>query len=86
LTRALCNEWAARGINVNAIAPGYFETLPTEGIRNDADRFKTVNDRLPAARWGKPADLGGMVVYLASDASDYCHGGLYPVDGGWLAR
>lgn len=86
LTKALCNEWACEGINVNAIAPGYFETLPTQGIRDDPERFRSVCERIPAKRWGQPADLAGLVVYLASAASDYCHGGIYPVDGGWLAR
>jgi 2-deoxy-D-gluconate 3-dehydrogenase len=86
ITRTMANEWAAKGINVNAIAPGYIATRATEAIRNDPARNQAILNRIPAGRWGEPADLGGMVVFLASAASDYCHGGIYPVDGGWLAR
>lgn len=86
LTRLLANEWAAKGINVNAIVPGYFATNNTEALRNDADRNREILSRIPAARWGDPADLAGTVIFLASSASDYVHGALLPVDGGWLAR
>ncbi|GMU23278.1 MAG: 2-deoxy-D-gluconate 3-dehydrogenase [Phycisphaerae bacterium] len=86
VTRTMANEWAAKGINVNAIAPGYMATRATEAIRKDPARNQAILDRIPAGRWGEPSDLGGMVVFLASAASDYCHGGIYPVDGGWLAR
>lgn len=86
ITKTMANEWAGKGINVNAIAPGYFATAATAAIRNDEARNKTIVDRIPAGRWGLPSDLGGMAVFLASAASDYCHGTVYPVDGGWLAR
>ena len=86
ITRLLANEWAGRGINVNAIAPGYFETSNTEALRADADRSRQILERIPAGRWGRPGDLGGAVVFLASAASDYVHGVVLPVDGGWLAR
>jgi 2-dehydro-3-deoxy-D-gluconate 5-dehydrogenase len=86
ITRLLANEWAARGINVNAIAPGYFETNNTTALRNDEHRNRDILGRIPAGRWGKPSDLGGAAVFLASAASDYVHGTIIPVDGGWLAR
>ena len=86
LTRLLANEWAGRGINVNAIVPGYFATNNTEALRNDAARSAEILSRIPAGRWGEPSDLAGAVVFLASRASDYVHGALLPVDGGWLAR
>ena len=86
LTRALANEWAAHGINVNAIAPGYIATDLTQAIQDDPARNPTILARIPAGRWGSPADLGGLAVFLASDAAAYCHGGIYPVDGGWLGR
>ena len=86
LTRALANEWAPLGINVNAIAPGYFETNNTAPLRSDAVRAPAILARIPAGRWGKPADLAGAAVFLASRASDYVHGAVLPVDGGWLAR
>jgi 2-deoxy-D-gluconate 3-dehydrogenase len=86
LTRALANEWAARGINVNAIAPGYFETNNTEALRQDPTRSRDILARIPAGRWGAPSDLGGAAVFLASRAADYVHGVVLPVDGGWLAR
>jgi 2-deoxy-D-gluconate 3-dehydrogenase len=86
LTRALANEWAAHGVNVNAIAPGYFATDNTQALRNDPDRQRAILDRIPAGRWGAPADLGGAAVFLASRASDYVHGTVLAVDGGWLGR
>jgi 2-dehydro-3-deoxy-D-gluconate 5-dehydrogenase len=86
LTRLLANEWATQGINVNAIAPGYFETNNTTALRADAERNADILKRIPAGRWGKPGDLGGAAVFLASAASDYVHGAILPVDGGWLAR
>ena len=86
ITRLLANEWAARGINVNAIAPGYFATNNTEALRADEERNAAILARIPAARWGAPADLGGAAVFLASSAADYVHGAVLPVDGGWLAR
>ncbi len=86
ITKTMANEWASKGINVNAIAPGYIATANTALLRNDPARNKSILERIPAARWGEPSDLGGMVVFLASPASDYCHGATYPVDGGWLGR
>lgn len=86
LTRLLANEWAGKGINVNAIVPGYFATHNTEALRNDPVRNEQILERIPAGRWGDPKDLGGAAVFLASRASDYVHGALLPVDGGWLAR
>lgn len=86
LTRLLACEWAAKGINVNAIAPGYFVTNNTEALRNDPKRSSEILGRIPAGRWGDPADLGGAAVFLASSAADYIHGIVLPVDGGWLAR
>ena len=86
LTKILANEWAAKGINVNAIAPGYFDTNNTEALRNDADRNASILARIPAGRWGQPGDLGGAAVFLASSAADYVQGITLPVDGGWLAR
>ena len=86
LTKLLANEWAAKGINVNAIAPGYIVTNNTEALRNDPDRSADILKRIPAGRWGSPADIGGTAVYLAGDAANYVHGAIFPVDGGWLAR
>ncbi|MEM5366934.1 2-dehydro-3-deoxy-D-gluconate 5-dehydrogenase KduD [Paraburkholderia azotifigens] len=86
LTRLLANEWAARGINVNAIAPGYMATSNTAALREDEQRNGEILARIPAARWGTPDDLAGPVVFLASSASDYVHGHTLAVDGGWLAR
>jgi 2-dehydro-3-deoxy-D-gluconate 5-dehydrogenase len=86
LTRLLACEWASRGINVNAIAPGYFVTNNTEALREDADRNAQILARIPAGKWGDPSDLGGAAVFLASRAADYIHGVILPVDGGWLAR
>lgn len=86
LTKALANEWAARGVNVNAIAPGYIETENTEALRADPGRSRQILERIPAERWGDPADLAGAAIFLASGASDYVHGHVLVVDGGWLAR
>lgn len=86
LTRLLANEWAAHGINVNAIAPGYMATANTAALRDDAQRNEEIVSRIPAARWGVPDDLAGPVVFLASAASNYVHGHTLAVDGGWLAR
>ena len=86
LTKLLANEWAAKGINVNAIAPGYFATNNTEALRADEGRSRDILARIPAGRWGRPEDLGGAAVFLASSAADYMHGAIVPVDGGWLAR
>jgi 2-dehydro-3-deoxy-D-gluconate 5-dehydrogenase len=86
LTKLLANEWASKAINVNAIAPGYFETNNTEALRADEMRSREILGRIPAGRWGRPSDLGGAAVFLASRASDYVHGVVLPVDGGWLAR
>jgi 2-dehydro-3-deoxy-D-gluconate 5-dehydrogenase len=87
LTKALANEWAGRGVNVNAIAPGYIKTdLNAHIWRDDPDRGAQVVARIPAGRWGEPDDLAGTVVFLASRASDYLHGAILPVDGGFLAR
>jgi 2-deoxy-D-gluconate 3-dehydrogenase len=86
LTRALANEWAPQGVNVNAIAPGYFETNNTAPLRADAGRSQEILKRIPAGRWGSPRDLAGAAIFLASSASDYVHGAVLPVDGGWLAR
>lgn len=86
LTKLLANEWAAKGINVNAIAPGYFATNNTEALRADENRNRDILARISAGRWGTPADLGGAAVFLASAAADYVHGITLPVDGGWLAR
>ena len=86
LTKALANEWAGRGVNVNAIAPGYIATDNTRALREDPDRSQAILDRIPAGRWGQPEDLAGAVVFLASSAADYVHGAVLPVDGGWLGR
>ncbi len=86
LTRLLANEWAGRGVNVNAIAPGYFATDNTTALRKDETRNRDILARIPAGRWGEPSDLGGAAVFLASDASNYVHGTILAVDGGWLAR
>lgn len=86
VTKTMANEWAQHNINVNAIAPGYIATKATAAIQKDPVRNKSILDRIPAGRWGRPGDLAGMAIFLASPASDYCHGGIYPVDGGWLAR
>jgi 2-deoxy-D-gluconate 3-dehydrogenase len=86
ITRLLACEWAHRGINVNAIAPGYMATDNTQALRQDETRSKEILGRIPAGRWGEPSDLGGAAVFLAGRASDYVHGTILPVDGGWLAR
>jgi 2-deoxy-D-gluconate 3-dehydrogenase len=86
LTKALANEWAGRGVNVNAIAPGYMRTDNTQALRDDTARYEAITARIPAGRWGEPDDLAGAVVFLASPASDYVHGYVLAVDGGWLAR
>ncbi|WP_246632359.1 SDR family oxidoreductase [Pseudonocardia nigra] len=86
LTRALANEWAGRGVNVNAIAPGYVATATTDALRNDPARSREILARIPAGRWAEPADIAGSAVFLASPAADYVHGHVLVVDGGWLAR
>jgi 2-deoxy-D-gluconate 3-dehydrogenase len=86
LTRALANEWAAHGVNVNAIAPGYIATDNTAALRADAARSSSILDRIPAGRWGTPGDIAGVTVFLCSAASDYVSGAVIPVDGGWLGR
>ena len=86
LTRLLANEWAAKGVNVNAIAPGYMSTDNTIQLREDAKRNAEILSRIPAGRWGEASDVGGAAVFLASRASNYVHGAILPVDGGWLAR
>ena len=86
LTRLLANEWAAKGLNVNAIAPGYIATSNTAALQADEDRNRQILERIPAGRWGAPGDLGGAAVFLASSASDYVNGHILAVDGGWLAR
>ncbi len=86
LTKLLANEWAAKGINVNAIAPGYIATNNTAALQADEARNRQILERIPAGRWGKPSDLGGAALFLASSASDYVHGHILTVDGGWMAR
>jgi 2-deoxy-D-gluconate 3-dehydrogenase len=86
LTKALCNEWAGRGVNVNAIAPGYMETDMNAALLDDAVRLEQLSVRIPAGRWGTPADIGDVAVFLASPAAAYVHGQVLCVDGGWMAR
>jgi 2-deoxy-D-gluconate 3-dehydrogenase len=86
LTRALANEWAPHGVNVNAIVPGYISTDNTQALRDDPGRNTAILGRIPAGRWGVPGDLAGAAVFLASPAADYVHGAAIPVDGGWLGR
>ncbi len=86
LTKALANEWASKGVNVNAIAPGYMATDNTAALQQDPARNRQILERIPAGRWGQPEDLAGAAVFLASAASDYVHGHLLVVDGGWLGR
>ncbi|NKF24105.1 2-dehydro-3-deoxy-D-gluconate 5-dehydrogenase KduD [Solimonas marina] len=86
MTRTLANEWAAKGIAVNAIAPGYLATNNTDALRADETRSREILGRIPAGRWGVPSDIGGAAVFLASPASDYVHGTTIAVDGGWLGR
>ena len=85
LTKAFANDWASKGVNVNAIAPSFFATELTEPIKKDPERSKSITARTPAARWGLPEDIAGATVFLASPASDFIHGVVLPVDGGWLA-
>ncbi len=86
LTMALANEWAGKGVNVNAIAPGYIATDNTEALRNDKARYQAILERIPAGRWGTPEDFAGPAVFLASAASDYMNGAILTVDGGWMGR
>jgi 2-deoxy-D-gluconate 3-dehydrogenase len=86
LTKALANEWAGKGVNVNAIAPGYIATDNTTALREDTDRSRSIMERIPAGRWGEPSDFKGPIVFLASDASSYMHGHVLTVDGGWMGR
>ena len=86
LTKALANEWAGTGVNVNAIAPGYIATDNTEALRNDEARYTSILERIPQGRWGTPEDFGGPAVFLASSASDYVNGEILVVDGGWMGR
>jgi 2-deoxy-D-gluconate 3-dehydrogenase len=86
ITKALANEWASSNVNVNAIAPGYIATDNTQALRDDPERSRAIIDRIPAARWGSPADIAWTAVFLSSRASDYVNGAVIPVDGGWLGR
>jgi 2-dehydro-3-deoxy-D-gluconate 5-dehydrogenase len=86
IAKALANEWASQGVNVNALAPGYFETALTDVLRRDPLRYPQILERIPAGRWGWPEELAGAAVFLASRAADYIHGVVLPVDGGWMAR
>lgn len=86
ITRALANEWTAKGVTVNAIAPGYIATDVTQALQDDPERSRQILERIPADRWGDPADIGGAAVFLASEAAGYVSGTILPVDGGWLAR
>lgn len=86
LVKALSNEWAGRGVNVNAIAPGYVETEMNEALLGDAERFRQLSERIPAGRWAKPEDIASAVVFLCTPYADYIHGTVLPVDGGWLGR
>jgi 2-deoxy-D-gluconate 3-dehydrogenase len=86
LTKALANEWASGGVNVNAVAPGYVATDNTDALRADPDRSRAILDRIPAGRWARPEDIAGAIVFLCSPAADYVHGHVLAVDGGWLAR
>ena len=86
LTKALANEWAGKGVNVNAIAPGYIATDNTQALQDDEQRYKAILVRIPAGRWGTPEDFGGPAVFLASDAANYVHGEVLVVDGGWMGR
>jgi 2-dehydro-3-deoxy-D-gluconate 5-dehydrogenase len=86
LTKALANEWADKGVNVNAVAPGYVATANTRDLREDPARSRAILDRIPAGRWAEAADIAGAVLFLCSRAADYVHGAVLPVDGGWLAR
>jgi len=86
LTMALANEWASKGVNVNAIAPGYIRTDNTQALQDNKERHDSILERIPAGRWGETADFAGPVVFLASSASDYMHGTIVTVDGGWMGR
>jgi 2-deoxy-D-gluconate 3-dehydrogenase len=86
LTKSLANEWASRGVNVNAISPGYLEVESTRPLREDPVRYRQITERIPAERWGRTSDLAGAAVFLASAASDYVHGHVLVVDGGWMGR
>jgi len=86
LTMAFANEWAGKGVNVNAIAPGYISTDNTEALRSDEKRSTSILERIPAGRWGEPEDFAGPIVFLCSDAADYMHGSVMLVDGGWMGR
>jgi len=86
ITKLLANEWAAKGINVNAVAPGYIETNNTAALRADPDRSRSILERIPAGRWGRAEDIAGAAVFLCAPASEYIHGAILNVDGGWLAR
>ena len=86
LTKALANEWASKGVNVNALAPGYIETDNTQALQDDEGRYQSILERIPAGRWGKPEDFTGPVLFLSSPASDYVHGTVLTVDGGWMGR
>jgi 2-dehydro-3-deoxy-D-gluconate 5-dehydrogenase len=86
LTKGLANEWAALGVNVNAVAPGYVATANTQALRQDSERSQAILERVPAGRWAEPVDIAGAVLFLCSRAADYVHGIVLPVDGGWLAR
>jgi 2-deoxy-D-gluconate 3-dehydrogenase len=85
LTKAMANDWAGKGVNVNGIAPGFFATELTEPLQQDPERSKSITGRTPAGQWGDPEDLGGVALFLASPASDFVHGVILPVDGGWMA-
>lgn len=86
LTKSLANSWSSKGINVNCIAPGYFNTDMPGPLKHDAERYQQILDRIPCGRWGEPDELGGLAVFLASNASNYMHGSIVSIDGGWLAR
>ena len=86
LTKAFANEWAGKGVNVNAVAPGYIDTDINKALRNDPVRSEQIRVRIPAGRWGQPQDFKGPVVFLASDAAAYVHGTVLLVDGGWMGR
>ena len=86
LTKALANEWAGLGVNVNAVAPGYVSTDNTQALRDDPGRYEQILARIPAGRWAEPEDIAGAIVFLSSPAADYVHGAIVPVDGGWLGR
>ena len=86
LTKALANEWAVSGVNVNAVAPGYIQTDNTQALQDDPERSRQILERIPAGRWGLPEDIAGAVLFLASPSADYIHGVILPIDGGWLGR